>query len=189
MPAADRGLPPRRLAARLDRPGQWPGLGTRARSIASSSPDARRFRSPGPSARVGAAIALPERDRTIALRADGGDPARPSGTSWPIWPCTSGGGRAPRWFDEGYAGWAGGSGTGLGSDVNLAVARGAIPNFDALDGALRGGEATAEAAYASPTRAVPELARAESDRQPRRCWTVWRGRARVSTPRCWRRPG
>src|SRR5688572_24867073 len=55
--------------------------------------------------------------------------------------------RVPLWFDEGYAAMASGEWDRLGRlRLNLSVARGDIPNFYALDRALRGGEATAEAA-------------------------------------------
>jgi hypothetical protein len=66
----------------------------------------------------------------------------------------------PLWFDEGYAGWAAGEWERLGVlELNLAVARGALPGFRALDGALRASENTADAAYALAYSAVSELAR------------------------------
>lgn len=69
-------------------------------------------------------------------------------------------GRVPLWFDEGYAAWAAGEWDRLGAlDLNLAVVRGAVPDFRELDGALRGSANTADAAYALAASAVAELAR------------------------------
>jgi hypothetical protein len=69
-------------------------------------------------------------------------------------------GRVPLWFDEGYAGWAAGEWQRLGVlELNLAVARGALPGFRALDGSLRASETSADAAYALAYSAVSELAR------------------------------
>ncbi|NNG16787.1 MAG: hypothetical protein HKM89_09920, partial [Gemmatimonadales bacterium] len=68
--------------------------------------------------------------------------------------------RLPLWFDEGYASWAAGEFDRLQRlNVNLAVLRGRIPNFDVLDRALRGPPTTAETAYALAATAVIELAR------------------------------
>jgi hypothetical protein len=69
-------------------------------------------------------------------------------------------GRVPLWFDEGYASWAAGEWERLGAlNLNLAVVRGAVPELRDLDGALRGTETTADAAYALAASAVAELAR------------------------------
>jgi hypothetical protein len=66
----------------------------------------------------------------------------------------------PLWFDEGYAGYAAGEWERyLALEVNLAVARGALPALDALDAALRGNVGEVEAAYALAISAVAELAR------------------------------
>jgi hypothetical protein len=66
----------------------------------------------------------------------------------------------PLWFDEGYAAWAAGEWDRLGAlELNLAVVRGAVPDFRNLDGALRGSATTADAAYALAVSAVTELAR------------------------------
>jgi hypothetical protein len=52
--------------------------------------------------------------------------------------------RVPLWFDEGYAGLAAGEWERLGRlELNLTVARGALPGLRALDGALRGTETSA----------------------------------------------
>jgi hypothetical protein len=68
--------------------------------------------------------------------------------------------RVPLWFDEGYAGWAAGEWERLSLlELNLAVARGALPGLRALDAALRGTETSADPAYALAVSAVTELAR------------------------------
>jgi peptidase MA superfamily protein len=68
--------------------------------------------------------------------------------------------RVPLWFDEGYAAWAAGEWERLGTlELNLAVVRGAVPDLETLDGALRGSATTADAAYALAVSAVTELAR------------------------------
>nr|MBA3258897.1 hypothetical protein [Gemmatimonadales bacterium] len=57
-------------------------------------------------------------------------------------------------------GWAAGEWERLGLlELNLAVARGEIPDLIGLDGALRGHQVGAEAAYGLATTAVAELAR------------------------------
>jgi hypothetical protein len=108
----------------------------------------------------GAAIAIPE-DRTIALRADG--PELPRILRHELAHLAlhqSVRVAVPRWFDEGYASWAAGEWDRLGLlDLNLAVARGAVPDLVGLDNALQGPQGTAEAAYGLATSAVIELAR------------------------------
>ncbi len=153
-----------RLAELADRPADWPGLGRLApgpiRLVVV--PDARRLDSltRGRAPQWGAAVALPA-DRTILIRADGGDLHRTLRHELahlafhqrvPV--------RVPLWFDEGYAGWAAAEWERLGVlELNLAVARGALPGFRGLDGALRASETTADAAYALAYSAVSELAR------------------------------
>jgi len=71
--------------------------------------------------------------------------------------------RLPLWFDEGYASWAAGEFDRLQQlNVNLAVLRGRIPDFDELDRALRGPPTTAETAYALAATAVLDLAQRTS---------------------------
>jgi hypothetical protein len=73
--------------------------------------------------------------------------------------------RVPLWFDEGYASWAAGEWQRLsGLELNLAVARGAVPDLTTLDGALRGSASTADAAYALAVSAVIELAQRNPSR-------------------------
>ncbi len=72
--------------------------------------------------------------------------------------------RVPLWFDEGYAGWAAGEWERLGGlELNLAVARGAVPELSALDGELRRSPGSVGPAYALAMSAVLELARRHPD--------------------------
>jgi hypothetical protein len=72
--------------------------------------------------------------------------------------------RIPLWFDEGYAGWAAGEWERLGGlELNLAVARGAVPDLSSLDGELRRSRASVGPAYALAISAVLELARRHPD--------------------------
>ena len=153
-----------RLAEEAGRPTEWPGLGRLSPGPLQLVvvPDARRLDSltRGRAPRWGAAVALPA-TRTIVIRADGGDLPRTLRHELahlalheriPV--------RVPLWFDEGYAGYAAQEWARLGAlELNLAVARGALPGFRALDGALRATETSADAAYALAYSAVAELAR------------------------------
>lgn len=152
------------LARVAGRVTEWPGLGAQQpdslRLIVVR--DGRAFDSltGGRAPTWGAAIALPG-ERTILVRADGADLARTlrhelahlalhQAVAVPV----------PLWFDEGYAGWAAGEWDRLGLlDLNLTVARGAVPDLVMLDLALRGHELGAGPAYALATSAVADLAR------------------------------
>jgi hypothetical protein len=152
------------LARRAERLTEWPGLGRQQpdslRLIVVRDGRALDSLTGGRAPSWGAAIALPD-ERTIALRADGRDLIRTlrhelahlalhQALAVPV----------PLWFDEGYAGWAAGEWERLGQlDLNLAVARGAVPDLVTLDLALRGHEQGAEPAYGLATSAVAELAR------------------------------
>ena len=152
------------LAEQADRPVEWPGLGrvTPAPLRLVVVPDARRLDSltRGRAPRWGAAVALPS-VRTIVIRADGGDlpqTLRHELAHLALHERVTV--RLPLWFDEGYAGWAAGEWERLGVlELNLAVARGALPGLRALDGALRASESSADDAYALAYSAVAELAR------------------------------
>ncbi len=157
------------LAARADRPAEWPGLGRRdpgpLRLIVV--PDGRYLDSltSGRAPSWGAGIAVPGA-RTILLRADRGDiyaTLRHELAHLALHQAVRV--RVPLWFDEGYAAWAAGEWERLGSlELNLAVVRGVVPDLRALDGALRGSESTADAAYALAVSAVAELARRNPSR-------------------------
>lgn len=154
----------RELARQADRPVDWPGLGTRQpdslRLILVRDGAALDSLTGGRAPEWGAAIALPG-SRTIALRADGTELPRILRHELAHLALHQDVAvRMPLWFDEGYAGYAAGEWDRYASlELNLAVARGAIPDFRALDGALRGGPGAAEAAYALAMSAVVELAR------------------------------
>ena len=152
------------LARIAGRPTAWPGLGTvkpgPIRLIVV--PDSRRLDSltSGRAPSWGAAIAVPDAG-TIVLRADVGEleqTLRHELAHLALHQAVRG--RVPLWFDEGYAGWAAGEWERLGAlELNLSVVRGAIPDLNSLDGALRGAPSTADAAYALAVSAVLELAR------------------------------
>jgi hypothetical protein len=152
------------LAREASQPAVWPGLGQLAADTLSLIvvPDRARLDSlaHGRAPAWGAALAFPE-SRTILLRADAGDLRRTLRHEL---------GhlvlhqrvrvRVPLWFDEGYAALAAGEWERLGGlELNLAVARGAVPDFAELDGALRGSAGAADAAYGLAMSAVLELAR------------------------------
>ena len=152
------------LASLADGPATWPGLGRREprplRLIVV--PDQRRLAemSGGRAPAWGAAIALPDA-RTILLRADAGDlpeTLRHELAHLALREAVRV--RLPRWFDEGYASYAAGEWNRLDAlTINLAVARGAVPELSALDDALRGSAPTAAVSYALAMSAVIELAR------------------------------
>ncbi len=152
------------LAEQADRPTEWPGLGRLppAPLRLVVVPDGRRLDSLtlGRAPRWGAAVALPAL-RTIVLRADASElprTLRHELAHLALHQQVEV--RVPLWFDEGYAGWAAGEWDRMGTlELNLAVARGAIPGLRALDGALRGAETSADAAYALAVSAVTDLAR------------------------------
>jgi len=151
------------LARQADRAVDWPGLGTRRpdslQLIVLRDGPALDSLTGGRAPEWGAAIALPGA-RTIALRADGTELPRilrHELAHLALHQDISV--RMPLWFDEGYAGYAAGEWDRYASlELNLAVARGVLPDLRGLDGALRGGAPTAEAAYALAMSAVAELA-------------------------------
>lgn len=152
------------LARRANRPTDWPGLGLRSpgplRLIVV--PDARLLDSlsQGRAPSWGAAVAVPGA-RTILLRADQDGlyaTLRHELAHLALHEATRV--RVPLWFDEGYASWAAAEWGRLATlDLNLAVARGAVPDLRSLDGALRGSAGPAGPAYALAASAVVELAR------------------------------
>jgi hypothetical protein len=145
------------LAGQAGRTTEWPGLGSSTpgplRLVVV--PDGRRLDSLtlGRAPRWGAAVAL--------LRADGGNLSRTLRHELAHLALHQQVDvRVPLWFDEGFAGWAAGEWDRMGGlELNLAVARGAIPGLRVLDGALRGTETSADPAYALAVSAVAELAR------------------------------
>ncbi len=80
----------------------------------------------------------------------------------------------PRWFDEGYAGYAAGE---WGRDEVLAanvmlLTRG-VPPLDSLDALFEGGGGAAQDGYAFAYRAVADLAALDPDRGLSRFFVVW----------------
>ena len=152
------------LAQRANRPTEWPGLGLRSPGAVRLIvvPDARSLDSltHGRAPSWGAAVAVPGA-RTILLRADQDDlyaTLRHELAHLALHEAVRV--RVPLWFDEGYASWAAAEWGRLATlDLNLAVARGAVPDLRALDGALRGSAGSAGPAYALAASAVVELAR------------------------------
>ncbi len=152
------------LAQQADQATEWPGLGRQLpeslRILVVRDGRALDSLTAGRVPSWGAAIALPD-ERTIAVRADGRELGRTlrhelahlalhQEVAVPV----------PLWFDEGYAGWAAGEWERFALlELNLAVARGDVPDLIGLDHALRGPETGAVAAYGLATSAVAELAR------------------------------
>jgi hypothetical protein len=151
------------LAEEADRPALWPGLGRRSagpiRLIvvpdAASFADVTRGRAP----EWGAGVAVPGA-RTIMLRADAAEITRTLRHEVAHLVLDAAvRSRRPLWFDEGYAAWAAGEFGRIDAlALNLAVVRGQVPDFPALDAALRGSAGDADAAYALAATAVIELA-------------------------------
>lgn len=152
------------LAEIADQPGPWPGLGARdlgeIRLVITADSQAFRDFTRGRLPGWGAGAAFPG-GRTIVLRADAGDvmgTLRHELAHLALHQAIQG--RVPLWFDEGYATMASGQWDlfdRLG--LNLAVARGQVPELRELDGALRASAQSADAAYALAATAVLELAR------------------------------
>jgi hypothetical protein len=150
------------LADIADHESEWPGLGRRSAGPLRLIlvPDQARYDritgGRGPS--WGAGIALPGA-RTILIRADQGDlttTLRHELAHIVLHDAVRV--RLPRWFDEGYASFAAGEWDRLAAlSLNLSVARG-VPELDDLNGALRGGIASAGPAYALAMSAVARLA-------------------------------
>jgi hypothetical protein len=145
-------------------PHQWLGLGRFDAGhllliVANDRADFARW-SHGRLPSWGAGAAFPA-SRVVIIRLDAGDPyqtLRHELAHVALHQRVQG--RVPLWFDEGYAVLAAGEyGRFAALRLNLAVASGKIPELRALDGALRGRDGDAEAAYALAGSAVAELAR------------------------------
>lgn len=152
------------LAEVADRPGEWPGLGSRdlgaIRLVVTADSQAFRDYTRGQLPGWGAGAAFPG-GRTIVLRADAGDlvgTLRHELAHLAVHQAVRG--RVPLWFDEGYATMASGQWDLFDRlAINLAVARGATPGLRELDAELRASQMSADAAYALAATAVMELAR------------------------------
>ena len=156
------------LAEDADVPKDWVGLGVtqpgslRLIVIRGNASVDSLLRGRAPS--WGAGFALPGA-RTIVIRADRGNPRqtlRHELAHFALHDAIRV--RVPLWFLEGYAAIAAGEWDRFDAlRLNLAVARGQIPNFFELDRALRGAASTAEAAYALAASAVAMVARRHPD--------------------------
>lgn len=152
------------LAEAASVPHDWLGLGRLDAGqlliiVANDRADFKRW-SRGRLPEWGAGAAFPARG-VVILRLDAGDPyqtLRHELAHVALHQKVKG--RVPLWFDEGYAVVAAGEyGRFAALRLNLAVATGKIPELRALDGALRGSDGDAEAAYALAGSAVAELVR------------------------------
>jgi hypothetical protein len=87
---------------------------------------------------------------------------------------------APRWFDEGYAGFAAGEwGRQDVLATNIALALGGMPTLEELDDSFSGGATAAQSAYALAYSAVAELARIDGTRGLQLFFTYWRESGRL----------
>jgi hypothetical protein len=158
----------RSLAAVAARPADWPGLGRSVPGpltlIVAQDAAAVDSITRGQAPTWGVGFADPG-SRTILLRADSPDihrTLRHELAHLALHDRVAV--RIPLWFDEGYAGWAAGEWTRLGGlELNLAVARGAVPELSTLDGELRRSPGSVGPAYALAMSAVLELARRHPD--------------------------
>ncbi|HEY0777588.1 MAG TPA: hypothetical protein VGD56_06450 [Gemmatirosa sp.] len=85
----------------------------------------------------------------------------------------------PRWFDEGYAGYAAGE---WGRDevlaANVALVTRGVPALDSLDALFDGGSASAQDGYALAYRAVVDLAALDPERGLAGFFVAWRATGR-----------
>ena len=159
------------LADIADHASEWPGLGRRAAGPIRLIlvPDRAHYErlTGGQAPSWGAGLAIPGA-RTILIRADQGDlPTTLRHELAHIVLHNAVHVRVPRWFDEGYAAYAAGEWDRLAAlSLNLSVARG-VPELDDLNGALRGGIASAGPAYALAMSAVARLAERNPERSLR----------------------
>ena len=157
------------LAESAETVREWPGLGRREappfRLVLVRDREGFSRLARGRLPAWGAGMTVPAA-RLIVIRLDGGDPRatfRHELAHLVLHDALPG--RVPLWFSEGYAVVAAEEWNRLlGLQLNLAVARGRIPELRALDGALREGDLTAQAAYALAGSAVLLLARLHPDR-------------------------
>lgn len=161
----------------------FPGLPRpRARVVVAVATDADEFRrlvGPAPP-EWGVAVAFPASQRIVlhGQRASGGvgDPRvvlRHELAHLALHETL--GDRPPRWFDEGYAGWAAGEwGREELLATNVALLLRGMPGLDSLDGWFYGGEGRAQAAYALSYRAVAELATLDPERGLALLFQYWR---------------
>lgn len=159
------------LAERADQPAEWYGLGRRAAGplalMVVRGDSAFRAVARGRVPAWGAGLALPGA-RFILVRADGDDPLRVLRHEVAHLVLHDGiRGRVPLWFDEGYAAVAAGEfGRFDRLGLNLTVALGRVPGFEALNAGLRAGPSTAETSYALAAAGVSFLDRRAGGIEP-----------------------
>lgn len=163
----------RALLAAAARRDTYPGLPRpRARVLLAIAPDLRRFRKwVGPGApEWGAAIAFPGLQRIVmqgrSASSSAGDPVsvfRHELAHLALHEYM--GDVPPRWFDEGYAGYAAGEwGRDESLATNVALLLGGMPTLDSLEAGFYGGSRDADQSYALAYRAVSDLASLDRER-------------------------
>jgi hypothetical protein len=159
----------RALARTAAVPRAWPGLGTRSAGpftlllVADSAEAARASAGRAPAWAGG--VTLPEA-RMVLLRADADDRARvlQHELAHLVLHDALRGARVPRWFAEGWAGWAAGEfGRVEALGLSLDVAAGPTPTLRDVDAGLAGVNGAPARAYALATTAVLTLARFQPD--------------------------
>ncbi|MEO7040518.1 MAG: hypothetical protein ABI446_14615 [Gemmatimonadaceae bacterium] len=164
----------RTLLAEAQRNDTFPGLPRpRQRALIAIAPDARRFREwTGAGAPDwGAAIAIPDEHRIVmqgsGAGSDAGDPRSVLRHELAHLALHEElGALPPRWFDEGYAGYAAGEWSRdevLSANIGL-VLHGIPASLDSLEDGFHGGASRASGAYALAYRAVNDMAALDSQR-------------------------
>lgn len=165
----------------------FPGLPRpRGRVVLLIAPDARRFRAwGGPGApEWGSALAFPATGRVLmqgrSAGSDAGDPRAVFRHELAhVALHEQLGDLPPRWFDEGYAGYAAGE---WGRDevlaANVVLLTRGVPALDSLDALFEGGSAAAQDGYALAYRAVADLAELDPERGLAGFFTAWRATGR-----------
>lgn len=167
-------------AARHD---TFPGLPRpRQRVLLAIAPDYRTFREWGGTGAPewGAALAFPESHRILMqgrkAGSDAGDPRatlRHELAHLALHEYL--GGLPPRWFDEGYAGYAAGEWQRESAlSTNFALALKGMPTLDELEEQFSEGETTAQSAYALAYQAVLNLAQLDPREGLARLFPLWR---------------
>ena len=160
----------------------FPGLPRpRGHVLVAIAPDAATFRQWGEGApEWGAALAFPA-SRRIVLQghtagSDAGDPQatlRHELAHLALHEFL--GDLPPRWFDEGYAGYAAGEWRRESAlTTNLALALRGMPTLDELEDRFAHGSTTAEEAYALSYQAVLDLAQLDPEHGLARLFPLWR---------------
>jgi len=162
----------------------FPGLPRpRTRALIAIAPDARRFRewSGAGAPDWGAAIAIPDEHRIVMqgsrAGSDAGDPRavlRHELAHLALHEYL--GALPPRWFDEGYAGYAAGEWSRdevLAANIGL-VLHGLPASLDSLEDGFHGGASRASGAYALAYRAVSDLAALDPQRGLSLFFSYWK---------------